>query len=86
MARGAETGGAIAMSRELSVDDYWLEGVSVFDAHTGLAASGKYFLLVFGGFCSVYLFHFLSIVVFVCRVRVWPGGCDPSEVYGGDTV
>jgi hypothetical protein len=43
VARGAETGGAIAMSRELSVDDYWLEGVSVFDAHTGLAASGKYF-------------------------------------------
>lgn len=44
--RSAEMGGAVAMVRQLFVDDYLLEGLSVFDAHTGLVADGNYFLLV----------------------------------------
>jgi hypothetical protein len=36
-ARGAEMDGAGEASQELSVDDYLIEGVSMFDAHTGLA-------------------------------------------------
>jgi hypothetical protein len=51
------------MARELSINDYLHEGVSVFDAHTGVAAGGKYFLLVSGGFCFVY---FVNVLTRVC--------------------
>lgn len=39
-ARVAKMGGASVVSHELPFDDYLIEGVTIFDAHTGLIASG----------------------------------------------
>jgi hypothetical protein len=40
-AKGAEIGGSGEASRELSMDDYLIEYVGMFDAHTGLAVGGE---------------------------------------------
>lgn len=39
--KGTEAGAARRVVSDVSVDDYLLEGVSEFDAHTRLMASGK---------------------------------------------
>jgi hypothetical protein len=42
--RAAETAVAGAkVSMELSVDDYLMGGIAMFDAHTGLAPAGEFF-------------------------------------------
>jgi hypothetical protein len=52
--RGTEIGGAGEASRELSMDDYLIEDVSMFNACTGLAASGEcihYCVSFYDGLC-----------------------------------
>jgi hypothetical protein len=41
VARGGDMGGTGEASQELFVDDYLIEGVSMIDAHTGLAAGDE---------------------------------------------
>jgi hypothetical protein len=45
-------GGAGKASRELSVDDYLIEGVSMFNAHTELAAGGECVFIIVYIFCD----------------------------------
>lgn len=54
--KGAEIGGADEASRELAVDDYLIEGVSMFDAHNRLAAGGE---------CIYYCASFYDVCVFL---------------------
>jgi hypothetical protein len=42
-------GGASEVSRELPVDDYRIEPVSMFDAHTELAAGGECVFIICRG-------------------------------------
>jgi hypothetical protein len=47
-ARGVEMCGTDEVSWELSIDDYLIEGVSMFDAHTGMAAGDEcVFIIVY---------------------------------------
>lgn len=50
--RGAEMGGVGEATRKLYVDDYLIEGVSMFDAHTRLAAGGECVFIIVYAFCD----------------------------------
>ena len=51
-ARGAEMEAVVVMARELSIDNCLLEGVSMFDAHTELAAGGECVFIIVYIFCD----------------------------------
>jgi hypothetical protein len=62
-ARGAEMEAVVVMARELSIDNCLLEGVSMFDAHTGVAVGGEYIYLFILILCTFFT------VIFICRSR-----------------
>lgn len=64
-AKGTKIGGAGDASRELSVDDYLIEGVSMFDAHTRLAAGGE---------CIYHRVSFYDGVCILVRIGFWTQG------------
>lgn len=64
-AKGTKIGGAGDVSRELSVDDYLIEGVSMFDAHTRLAAGGE---------CIYHRVSFYDGVCILVRIGFWTQG------------
>jgi hypothetical protein len=80
-ANNAKIGGSSKASRELFVDDYLIEDVSMFDAHTGLTAGNECVYYCVSLYDGVYI---LYLLVFGCTGEVWAGGGDASEVGGGD--